>query len=98
MKEVIWPTGSKDVTFFSGMLLMSSVQLDGMRLGELTSTTTTLKLEAMALVRERIREADPDSIISALSAIACLASCALVCVTSDHPPHHHYQWHAILGD
>jgi len=98
MKEVIWPAGSKDVTFFSGMLLMSSVQLDGMRFCELTSTTTILKLEVMALVRERIREANPDSIISALSAIACLASCALVCVASDYPPHYYYQWHAILGD
>lgn len=78
MKETVWPTGSKDATFFTGMLLMSSVHLDSMRLGVLTSTTTTLKLEAIALVRERIREANPNSIISALAAIACLATCALV--------------------
>jgi hypothetical protein len=86
MKETVWPTGSKDTTFFAGMLLMSSVHLDSMRLGGLTSTTTTLKLEAIALVRERIREANPNAIISALSAIACLATSALVCVPTDPAP------------
>lgn len=78
MKEVIWPVGTKDPTFLAGMLLMSSVHLDSMRLENRTNTTTTLKLEAIALVRKRIREATPNSIIVALSAIACLATCALV--------------------
>ena len=79
MNKVIWPHGTKDGTFFTGMMLMSSVHLDSMHLGKLSPLTTALKLEAMRLVRERVQQPTPDSIISCMAAIACLATCALVC-------------------
>ncbi len=78
MNQFIWPQGSKNSTFFTGMLLLSSVYLDAMTSDNLTAVTTTLKLEAMRLVREKIGQSDPDAIMGCMSAIACLATCALV--------------------
>jgi hypothetical protein len=78
MKRSIWPEGTKDDTFFTGMMLMCSVHLDGMNFGQASTVTTALKLEAMRLVRERIGRQSPDAIIGCISAIACLATCALV--------------------
>ncbi|KIW18120.1 hypothetical protein PV08_02408 [Exophiala spinifera] len=80
MKQVIWPRGTKDDTFFTGMLLMCSVHLDSLhtRSNVLSPVSTALKLEAMRKVRERIQTRSADDIISSISAIACLAACALV--------------------
>lgn len=67
------------------MLLMSSVHLDSMHTAgfELSPITTALKLEAMRQVREKIRTQAADDIISCISAIACLATCALVSDSED---------------
>lgn len=78
MNHTVWPQGTKDGTFFTGMLLMSSVHLDSINSGTPSPVTTTLKLEAMRLVREKIQVPTSDAIISCISAIACLATCALV--------------------
>lgn len=85
MKQFIWPRGTRDKTFFTGMLLMSSVHLDSVTRDHLSPVTMTLKLEAMRLVRERIQQPTDDAIISCISAIACLATCALVCETYRAP-------------
>ncbi len=79
MKQFIWPRATKDGTFFTAMLLMTSIHLDGMYHQSLSPLSTALKLEAMRLVRERIQVPTRDSIINCISAIACLATCALVC-------------------
>ena len=78
MKQYIWPIATKDTLFFTGMLLMSSVHIDGMGMGRLAPVTTALKLEVMRLVRERIQQPTPDAIINCIAAVACLATCALV--------------------
>ncbi|KAI1621854.1 hypothetical protein EDD37DRAFT_497952 [Exophiala viscosa] len=78
MRESVWPLGARDNAFFAGMMLMCSVHLDSMNFDKPSPVTTALKLEAMRLVRERIGSSSADVIIGCISAIACLASCALV--------------------
>ncbi|KAK6375694.1 hypothetical protein LTS17_007516 [Exophiala oligosperma] len=80
MQQVIWPRGTKDDTFFTGMLLMCSVHLDSLhtRSNTVSPVSTALKLEAMRKVREKIQTHSADDIISCIAAIACLAACALV--------------------
>jgi hypothetical protein len=55
------------------------VHLDGLTTGSSSATTTALKVEAMRLVRESVQDASRAAIITSISAIACLATCALVC-------------------
>ena len=78
MKQFVWPTGTHNVPFFTGMLLISSTHLDGMKLGQISKTTTAIKLEAMKQFRDNIDLGTSDSLIGCLSAAACLAICALV--------------------
>ncbi|KIW68466.1 hypothetical protein PV04_04408 [Phialophora macrospora] len=78
MQQTIWPQGAKDGTFFTAMLLMCSVHLDGLTTGSASAMTTALKVEAMRLVRQSIQDASRAAIISSISAIACLATSALV--------------------
>ncbi|EXJ69871.1 uncharacterized protein A1O5_06944 [Cladophialophora psammophila CBS 110553] len=78
MQQSVWPEGAKNSTFFTAMLLMCSVHLDGLSSKSTSPTTTALKLEAMRRVRILIQQHSPLAIISCISAIACLATCALV--------------------
>lgn len=84
MQQIIWPNASKNITFFSAMLLMTSVHLDGLAFQAISSTTMALKVESMRLVRATIYNPAQDAMIASISAIACLATCALVCETQ-HP-------------
>ena len=70
--------GTHDPTFFTGMLLMSSTQLDGKTSGQMSSVTTALKLEAINHVRSTIRQLTPESIVGCIAAVACMAICGLV--------------------
>ncbi|OAP64582.1 hypothetical protein AYL99_00554 [Fonsecaea erecta] len=78
MQQNVWPEGTKNSTFFTSMLLMCSVHLDGLSSRSMSSTTTALKLEAMQRVRTLIQQSSPVAIMSCISAIAALATCALV--------------------
>jgi NADH:ubiquinone oxidoreductase subunit H len=78
MRQSVWPAGINDATFFTAMLLLSSVHLDGMHFVPFSPVTTALKLDAMRLVRENLQRASPDAAIYCISAIASLATSALV--------------------
>ncbi|KIV97852.1 hypothetical protein PV10_01557 [Exophiala mesophila] len=78
MNNTVWPMGTHDPTFFTGMLLMSSTQLDGKTSGQMSSVTTALKLEAINHVRSTIRQLTPESIVGCIAAVACMAICGLV--------------------
>jgi hypothetical protein len=78
MKNIVWPAGTHDSTFFSGMLLMSSTHLDGINSGQTSFVTTALKLEAVKQVRERVQRLTPENIVGCIGAVACMAICGLV--------------------
>ncbi|KIV86227.1 hypothetical protein, variant 2 [Exophiala sideris] len=78
MNESVWPHGARDDAFFAGMMLMCSVHLDSMSSDKSSAVTTAIKLEAMKLVRGRMGSSSGDMLIGCISAIACLASTALV--------------------
>ncbi|OAL38004.1 hypothetical protein AYO20_02837 [Fonsecaea nubica] len=78
MQQSVWPEGTKDSTFFTSMLLLCSVHLDGLNAKSTSPTTTALKLEAMRRVRTLIQQPSQVAIISCIAAVASLATCALV--------------------
>ena len=82
MQQSIWPQATKNGTFFTAMMLMCSLHLDGLTASSASATTTALKVEAMRLVRQSIQEGSRAAIINSIAGIACLATCALVCPIS----------------
>ncbi|KAJ9617266.1 hypothetical protein H2200_000987 [Cladophialophora chaetospira] len=76
MKQIMWPQITKNGTFFTAMMLMGSVHLDGLTTRSSSATTTALKVETMHRVRESMQDASRPAIITSIAAIAILATSA----------------------